>query len=352
MSVGTVVGGHSADLSAARRALLHLRASTPATTARARPNSRIERKEANGRHARQNASAKAARRPREAGHDAHCAGVVERSSCCPPAATSCRTRPPFYRVKRRHDAHRRWRHSCEPDGHVGCAARRGDAVSSTPSTRRDAGIWGLNHCFVALLKVAAFVPGVRSARAKDKEQLKKLWVLTAATTAYVAKWNNDVADYGGDREAMLRRRLRTRAPCTPRLRRHRRELTGTEGATFRLRPPARQPRPFAVRSSGERLAAQRLAGLALGEHGAGDAEHREPAVGELGVERVALVSGSSPRRAEEAAAVVARVVVRGPPRELDEAAEREDRARPAAGIEKKPRGVRTSENLRSADLER
>jgi hypothetical protein len=34
--------------------------------------------------------------------------------------------------------------------------------------------------------------------AKDKEQLKKLWVLTAATTAYVAKWNNDVADYGGD----------------------------------------------------------------------------------------------------------------------------------------------------------
>ena len=34
--------------------------------------------------------------------------------------------------------------------------------------------------------------------AKDKEQLKKLWVLTAATAAYVAKWNNDVADYGGD----------------------------------------------------------------------------------------------------------------------------------------------------------
>ena len=24
------------------------------------------------------------------------------------------------------------------------------------------GIWGLNHCFVALLKVAAFVPGVRT----------------------------------------------------------------------------------------------------------------------------------------------------------------------------------------------
>ena len=64
-------------------------------------------------------------------------------------------------------------------------------VSSTPSTRRDAGIWGLNHCFVALLKVAAIL-------AKDKEQLKKLWVLTAATAAYVAKWNNDVADYGGD----------------------------------------------------------------------------------------------------------------------------------------------------------
>ena len=34
--------------------------------------------------------------------------------------------------------------------------------------------------------------------AKDKEQLKKLWVLTAATAAYVVKWNNDVADYGGD----------------------------------------------------------------------------------------------------------------------------------------------------------
>ena len=72
------------------------------------------------------------------------------------------------------------------------------------------GIWGLNHCFVALLKVAAFVPGVRTfpatpsthftrrILAKDKEQLKKLWVLTAATAAYVAKWNNDVADYGGD----------------------------------------------------------------------------------------------------------------------------------------------------------
>ena len=64
-------------------------------------------------------------------------------------------------------------------------------VSPTPSTRRDAGIWGLNHCFVALLKVAAIL-------AKDKEQLKKLWVLTAATAAYVVKWNNDVADYGGD----------------------------------------------------------------------------------------------------------------------------------------------------------
>ena len=75
-------------------------------------------------------------------------------------------------------------------------------VSSTPSTRRrpcdyvrrvprNAGIWGLNHCFVALLKVAAIL-------AKDKEQLKKLWVLTAATAAYVVKWNNDVADYGGD----------------------------------------------------------------------------------------------------------------------------------------------------------
>ena len=62
---------------------------------------------------------------------------------------------------------------------------------STPSTRRDAGIWGLNHCFVALLKVAAIL-------AKDKEQLKKLWVLTAATAAYVAKWHSDVADYGGD----------------------------------------------------------------------------------------------------------------------------------------------------------
>ena len=34
--------------------------------------------------------------------------------------------------------------------------------------------------------------------AKDKEQLKKLWVLTAATAAYVAKWNSDVADYGAD----------------------------------------------------------------------------------------------------------------------------------------------------------
>ena len=34
--------------------------------------------------------------------------------------------------------------------------------------------------------------------AKDREQLKKLWVLTAATAAYVVKWNNDVADYGGD----------------------------------------------------------------------------------------------------------------------------------------------------------
>ena len=32
----------------------------------------------------------------------------------------------------------------------------------------------------------------------DKAQLKKLWVLTAATAAYVVKWNNDVADYGGD----------------------------------------------------------------------------------------------------------------------------------------------------------
>ena len=53
------------------------------------------------------------------------------------------------------------------------------------------GIWGLNHCFVALLKVAAIL-------AKDKDQLKKLWVLTAATAAYVVKWNNDVADYGGD----------------------------------------------------------------------------------------------------------------------------------------------------------
>ena len=93
---------------------------------------------------------------------------------------------------------------------MGCAAQRLVACSSTPSTRRDAGIWGLNHCFVALLKVAAFVPGVRTfpatpsthftrrILAKDKEQLKKLWVLTAATTAYVAKWNNDVADYGGD----------------------------------------------------------------------------------------------------------------------------------------------------------
>ena len=52
------------------------------------------------------------------------------------------------------------------------------------------GIWGLNHCFVALLKVAAIL-------AKDKEQLKKLWV-HGRDAAYVAKWNNDVADYGGD----------------------------------------------------------------------------------------------------------------------------------------------------------
>jgi hypothetical protein len=44
-------------------------------------------------------------------------------------------------------------------------------------------------------------PSTHSTRrilAKDKEQLKKLWVLTAATAAYVVKWNNDVADYGGD----------------------------------------------------------------------------------------------------------------------------------------------------------
>ena len=70
---------------------------------------------------------------------------------------------------------------------MGCATQRLVACSSTPSTRRDAGIWGLNHCFVALLKVAAFVSGVRifftatssthftrRILAKDKEQLKKL----------------------------------------------------------------------------------------------------------------------------------------------------------------------------------
>ena len=68
--------------------------------------------------------------------------------------------------------------------------RTSDGTANTACSR-NAGIWGLNHCFVALLKVAAIL-------AKDKEQLKKLWVLTAATAAYVVKWNNDVADYGGD----------------------------------------------------------------------------------------------------------------------------------------------------------
>jgi hypothetical protein len=73
---------------------------------------------------------------------------------------------------------------------VAVSRRTSDGTANTTCSR-NAGIWGLNHCFVALLKVAAVL-------AKDKEQLKKLWVLTAATTAYVAKWNNDVADYGGD----------------------------------------------------------------------------------------------------------------------------------------------------------
>ena len=52
-------------------------------------------------------------------------------------------------------------------------------------------IWGLNHCFIALLKIAAVL-------AKDKEQLKKLWFLTAATAAFCYKWHNDVVPYGGD----------------------------------------------------------------------------------------------------------------------------------------------------------
>ena len=72
------------------------------------------------------------------------------------------------------------------------------------------------------------------------------------------------------------------------------------------------------------LLRERLAGLALREHGAGNSEHGEAPVGHLGVELLrahlrVLVLG-----AEEAAAVVTRVVVRRPPRDLDETGEEED----------------------------
>ncbi|CAH0366840.1 unnamed protein product, partial [Pelagomonas calceolata] len=73
----------------------------------------------------------------------------------------------------------------------------------------------------------------------------------------------------------------------------------------------------------EELLLEGHARLALGEHVARDAEHREAAVGHLGVQLLQLVL-ALPLLAPEADAVVARVVRRGPPRELDEAREEED----------------------------
>ena len=35
------------------------------------------------------------------------------------------------------------------------------------------GIWGLNHCFVALLKVAAFVPGVRTSSPRRRRHISR-----------------------------------------------------------------------------------------------------------------------------------------------------------------------------------
>merc|ERR1719371_159537 len=71
------------------------------------------------------------------------------------------------------------------------------------------------------------------------------------------------------------------------------------------------------------LLAERLARLGLGDHVAEDAEHREPAVGHLGVQLLRLLLGAE-LLAEEAHVVVAVVLRRGPPGHLDEAAEEED----------------------------
>mmetsp|Transcript_4499 Transcript_4499/g.11569 ORF Transcript_4499/g.11569 Transcript_4499/m.11569 type:complete len:245 (-) Transcript_4499:29-763(-) len=75
--------------------------------------------------------------------------------------------------------------------------------------------------------------------------------------------------------------------------------------------------------AGVELLGEGQTGLAFLEHGPGHGEHGEAAVGHLGVEfldlLLALVLG-----AEEAAAVVARVVGRRPPGELDETHKGED----------------------------
>jgi len=53
------------------------------------------------------------------------------------------------------------------------------------------GIWGLNHCFITLLKLMAI-------RARDKPMLQMLFWVTAATFGYCATQNPVVAEEGGD----------------------------------------------------------------------------------------------------------------------------------------------------------
>jgi hypothetical protein len=53
------------------------------------------------------------------------------------------------------------------------------------------GLWGLNHCFISLLKCKAI-------SAKDKPMLKLLFPLTAATFLYVLMGNGPITAAGGD----------------------------------------------------------------------------------------------------------------------------------------------------------
>merc|ERR1719353_1022632 len=65
------------------------------------------------------------------------------------------------------------------------------------------------------------------------------------------------------------------------------------------------------------LLAERLACLRFGDHVAEDAEHRESAVGQLSIQLLCLLLGVE-LRTEKAAAVISIVLVRGPPRQLNE----------------------------------